>query len=349
VNAQGLLEMAYQMVGRNDPETLRFLNDDILLLVPVKQDGMELVSNWYMREPEPTKRTMGGLPRLYQKYVGHDNNRDSYIFNQPETENIARQMFIEWFPQIMYNQHQTGPAGTVLFAPPFRDPFTYNFDPLVPMGLELVAASMHNRFITEGKNSIERGSKDNWTLTPKRIAAVQAAIAKDEKPEAAGGVAGSREYFGFRRPIPLKYYDRAPDGTEKKLPSEKFFIPGSVLQASVDNTTPVAYGMGEKVDVFFDNSPVFHLDPDAALKRVRAVAWFPTAESLRSGWAWGQHYLQDGVAAVEATLGKGKVLLFGPEITFRGQPHGTFKLLFNGIYYAGATPVTLGAARKATN
>ena len=54
---------------------------------------------------------------------------------------------------------------------------------------------------------------------------------------------------------------------------------------------------------------------------------------LRSGWAWGQHYLAGGAAVVEASVGKGKVFLFGPEITFRAQPHGTFKFLFNGIYY----------------
>ena len=51
---------------------------------------------------------------------------------------MNRQMFIEWFPQIMYNHHQTGPAGAVIFMPPFRDPFNYNFDPLVPLGIEMV-------------------------------------------------------------------------------------------------------------------------------------------------------------------------------------------------------------------
>ena len=111
---------------------------------------MELVSNWYMRDPDPKKRSMN-IPRLYQKYVGHDNNRDSYANNQPETEAISRQQFIEWNPQIMYNQHQTGPAGTVLFMAPFRDPFNYNYDPLVPQGIELVGAAIHQRFITEGK------------------------------------------------------------------------------------------------------------------------------------------------------------------------------------------------------
>jgi hypothetical protein len=94
----------------------------------------------------------------------------------------------------------------------------------------------------------------------------------------------------------------------------------------------VAAGFDKHLDVFFDNSPVFRLSPDAALKGTRAVAWFDSATPLRSGWAWGQNYLEGGAAIVESSVGKGKVYLFGPEITFRGQPHGTFKFLFNGIY-----------------
>src|SRR5512142_351521 len=72
INAQGLFRMAYEMISRNDPETMRILDNVILLLTPVNPDGMELVSNWYMKESDPKKRTMGGLPRLYHKYVGHD-------------------------------------------------------------------------------------------------------------------------------------------------------------------------------------------------------------------------------------------------------------------------------------
>ena len=90
--------------------------------------------------------------------------------------------------------------------------------------------------------------------------------------------------------------------------------------------------MPAQLDVFFDNSPVFRLKPDAALKGTKAVAWFDTPTPLRSGWAWGQNYLEGGAAMLEANYGKGKLYMFGPEITFRGQPHGTFKLLFNGIY-----------------
>ena len=118
---------------------------------PVNPDGQELVANWYMREKDPLKRTMSGLPRLYQKYVGHDNNRDYYMVTQPESEAMSRQLYIEWHPQFLYNHHQTGPAGTVLFCPPFRDPFYYYFDPMVPVGTDLLGLAMHERFAAEGK------------------------------------------------------------------------------------------------------------------------------------------------------------------------------------------------------
>ena len=146
-----LIELVWQMVSRSDAETRRILDNVILLAVPSNPDGLELVADWYMREKEPAKRTMRGLPRLYQKYIGHDNNRDFYMVTQPETEAVSRVMYLEWFPQIVYNHHQTGPAGTVLFCSPFRDPFNYFFDPLVPTGVDLVGAAIHSRFVAEGK------------------------------------------------------------------------------------------------------------------------------------------------------------------------------------------------------
>jgi hypothetical protein len=148
-------------------------------------------------------------------------------------------------------------------------------------------------------------------------------------------------------PVSDHLVEIGPNGAERSLPQEKYYIPGSILRVAVDNTNPVAFGLPKQVDVMFDNSPVLHLAPDASLRGVRPVAWFDSKESLRSGWAWGQHYLEGGLAGVEASLGKGKVFLFGPEIAFRYQPHGTFKFLFNGIYYGTATPVGT-AARETT-
>jgi hypothetical protein len=95
------------------------------------------------------------------------------------------------------------------------------------------------------------------------------------------------------------------------------------------------------VDLFFDSSPVFKLEPDAGLKKTSAVAWFSGPDVLDSGWAWGRQYLDGGTAVAEATIGEGKVFLLGPEVAFRGQPHGTFKLLFNGLYYGSAKAATL--------
>ena len=138
----------------------------------------------------------------------------------------------------------------------------------------------------------------------------------------------------FDLPVDNHLVERSPDGTVRQIPSVKYYVPGSVLRVAVDNTAPIAHGLDKQVDVFFDNSPVFTLGPEAMLKGLRPVAWFDNAAPLRSGWAYGQGYLDGGVEVIDATVGKGKLFMFAPEITFRGQPHGTFKFLFNGIYLA---------------
>jgi hypothetical protein len=118
----------------------------------------------------------------------------------------------------------------------------------------------------------------------------------------------------------------------------------------VDNTTPLAYGLEREVDVFFDDSPVFRID-SARIEQCRMercgaaatvptkVAWFASRAPLRSGWAWGQEHLEGGVAVADVPFGRGRMAIFGPQITFRAQSHGTFKFLFNGIFYGHALPV----------
>ncbi len=799
VGAQQIVETVYELNSLTDPETLRLLNDDIVLCVLDNPDGMDLVSNWYNREPVPEKRVLdgysAGLPRLWQKYVGHDNNRDFYMNNMPETINISRILFREWYPQIMYNHHQTGPLGAVIFMPPFRDPFNYHYDPLIPMKIQAVGTAMHERLIEEdkpgsgmrsaanystwyngglrtvtyfhnmtgllteiigsptpmqlplvpskqlpsndlpdpvppqtwhyhqsieyemtnnravldyasrerthllydtyrmAKNSIDRGNTDSWTVTPKRIAALEAEAAKEKAPtdsqpfmnsqetsrpvpsklyqtvlhdpamrdprgyilsadqpdfptatkfvnalmksgvdieqasadftvagksypkgsyvvmaaqayrpqvldmfepqdhpndfaypggppnrpyDATGwtlafqmGVQFDRELEPFTGPfakittdlaIPLpgaitgpakpagylvshhyndaftltnrllkanqkvfwlassktvegkdlgpgtlwlpytpetktileastkqlginavavsarpagealelhptrlalydvygglmpsgwirwlleqfefpftvvypqtldagdlkaKYddiifsdgaitkpgrdslagmVDRQPKpetipaeyrpwlgviskektipqlqkfvedggtllaigsstsiysyfnlplqdavtevvkGKEQAVSPEKFYIPGSLMRTQVDIDSPVAFGMPAKVDVFFDRSPAFRANPDAAKRGIQTIAWYDGGDLLDSGWAWGQQYLNESIAVAQANMGKGKVLLYGPEVTFRGQPHATFKFLFNGIFYGPATSTVL--------
>ena len=775
LGAQQLGEMVYQMVSRTDDETMRLLDDVIMLFVHANPDGNDLVADWYMRAADPKERSLAGLPRLYQKYIGHDNNRDFFASTQAESENMNRVLYREWFPQILYNHHQSGPSGTVLWSPPLRDPFNYNQDPLLVLGIQTIGIALHTRLAAEGKpgatmrsggpydgwwngglrntaafhntiailtemignptpmrvpfvmnrqiptsdltypvppqewhfrqsieysvacnrgvldiaskmkenflynryvmgkNSIERGSRDTWTVRPHRFAAVQEQIggggggrgggaatqAADDaiwtalhKPEdrdprayvipssqpdfptatrfvnalletgivvnrakadftAAGKTYPAGSYviftsqafrphvidmfepqdhpdnFPYQGAPPIQPYDNAgwtlafqmgiefdrildgftgpfdpvpdwnlkapagtlpsstaslvtmspvqldafaaanrllaanedvyrlPDGrflvavkpstraslqkiaadrgvnfsvpagtirvpdtklvrpriglwdqyggsidagwtrwileqfefpfdrvfapqldagnlnakydtlifveggipaagagrgggagaagrggggaggrggntpanlpdeykdqigavtaertmpsikqfienggtvvalgtsasnlaaylnlpfdnhlveNGARLPSTKFYAPGSVLRARVDTERPVAAGMKTYTDFFFDNSPVWTLGSEAAAKGVKPIAWFDSKTPLRSGWAWGQQYLENGVIAAEAVVGKGRVLLFGADILQRAQPHGTFKLLFNSIY-----------------
>jgi hypothetical protein len=154
---------------------------------------------------------------------------------------------------------------------------------------------------------------------------------------AVGGSTAIAETLGL--PITSALVESRADGTTRALPREQFYVPGSILQMRVDNTTPLGYGFETDVDVFFDNSPVFRIGRDAT-GGIRRVAWFGSPSPLRSGWAWGQRYLNGGVGAIDAPLGRGRVLLFGPEINFRAQSHGTFKFLFNAMYYGKAVPAT---------
>ena len=102
----------------------------------------------------------------------------------------------------------------------------------------------------------------------------------------------------------------------------------------LDLSNPLTWGLEENVDVMFSASPTFGLPKGSDANGLRRVAWYDGKAPLRSGWAWGQQNLDGGVAVAEATVGKGKLVLFGPQILFRAQPHGTFKLFFNGIMQA---------------
>ncbi|MBE0673706.1 MAG: peptidase, partial [Bacteroidales bacterium] len=150
VGSHQLIETAYQLATRNDAETLEILDNVVVLLAHANPDGQELVASWYMKEENPVNRRTN-IPRLYQKYAGHDNNRDFYMLALRESRNISRQLYIEWNPQILYNHHQSGPSGTVVAGPPFRDPHNYVYDPLVMISLDAVGAAMANRLIAENK------------------------------------------------------------------------------------------------------------------------------------------------------------------------------------------------------
>ncbi|MEP6905963.1 MAG: peptidase, partial [Gemmatimonadales bacterium] len=142
---------------------------------------------------------------------------------------------------------------------------------------------------------------------------------------------GSASRIGYELKLPLA--NAVADSAGKALPRSKFYVPGSILSIAVDTTSPIGWGMQSRADVFFDDNPAFRLLSDADTRGIKRVAWFDGPAPLRSGWALGQQALNGAAAILVAPIGKGNVVLYGPEIDFRSQAHGAFRFLFNGIYY----------------
>ncbi len=146
---------------------------------------------------------------------------------------------------------------------------------------------------------------------------------------------GSSTAIGYHLGLPIRnaLVERGAAGDSTPLPSEKFFVPGSILEARVDTSHPLAYGLSDRVNVFFDDSPSFRLLPDAASRGVDAggVVRIGRHRSRAGGRGDSSTWIRRCRSSMRQ-VGKGRVLLFAPEIAWRAQPHGTFKFLFNGIY-----------------
>ena len=119
--SQHTIQLAYDLLSRNDDRTRAILDQTVLLLWPsLNPDGQDIVVNWY-RQNVGTPYEVAPLDRLYQKYIGHDNNRDAYMLNVVESRVIAR-TWRHWEPQVIYVQHQTAPFPTRIWLPPFAEP-----------------------------------------------------------------------------------------------------------------------------------------------------------------------------------------------------------------------------------
>jgi hypothetical protein len=113
----------------------------------------------------------------------------------------------------------------------------------------------------------------------------------------------------------------------------KFACPGSILRMEFDSKHPVAYGMPAEAPALFSGSPAFNIIASFENEPV-VIAKYPKENLLLSGYLKGEKYLQDKISAIEVPFGKGKVILLGFGVQSRGQPHGTFKLLFNSLYFS---------------
>lgn len=160
--AQHALQLAYDIVTGEDKKTKLIRENVIFLLVFANPDGLTMVADWYMKNVG-TKYEKARLPELYQKYAGHDNNRDSYIANLVEIQNMNRVTCQLWYPEILYNLHETAPFPARIWLPPEAEPLNPNVHPIIVRWKNLIGGAMGIAFAEEDKpGAISRVNFDSW-------------------------------------------------------------------------------------------------------------------------------------------------------------------------------------------
>jgi hypothetical protein len=146
--------LAWRMVAGEDEETRRIRANVVLIQIPViNPDGLEMTASWYAKNAG-TPYEIAPLPGLYQKYAGHDNNRDYFMYNLAETRHVGKMLFQEWFPHIVYNQHQVAPFPARIFIPPYAEPLNPNIPAAVMEGINRIGSVMKERFLREDKPGV---------------------------------------------------------------------------------------------------------------------------------------------------------------------------------------------------
>src|SRR5712692_1053981 len=160
------VQFAYNLLTQDKPKFRAILDNVIFLLVPSQNpDGVDIVTRWY-RKTLGTPYEGSQPPELYHKYVGHDNNRDWYVFSQPETRNTISQLHNVWHPQIVYDVHQQGPFASRMFVPPWMDPVDPNIDAIITEECNWIGTGMAVDLTAAGKKGVVVNALyDFWTAS----------------------------------------------------------------------------------------------------------------------------------------------------------------------------------------
>jgi len=151
-------ELAYDLITKEDEETKRILENVIFLMLPCfNPDGEIMVTDWYNKYLG-TEYEGCNFPSLYNKYVGHDNNRDAFMTNMVESRYAAKVMYREWHPQAYQDHHHMGSYGARLYVAPYSEPVHPNADPLIWRELSWYGAHMAYKLEEEEKTGIINGS-----------------------------------------------------------------------------------------------------------------------------------------------------------------------------------------------
>ena len=205
---QHTLLLAHDLLARqNDPQVARILDNVILMLWPtINPDGHQMVAEWYMKNIGTPNET---LPRLYQEYVGHDNNRDGYMLNMIETR-VMEHAWRQWEPQIIHVHHQSSPFPTRIWVPPFAEPIAQHAPYLMSRELNTIGMAIAQGLEERGMvGATHMGTGfDAWYAGYIDYTPVFKNIASFWTETALAGLANTREY-GIDA-FPREYRDLRP-------------------------------------------------------------------------------------------------------------------------------------------
>jgi len=152
--SQTAAEFVYDSLSRSDEESMRMLDNVISIVLPsINPDGTQMIADWYMKYVG-TPHEASGLPWLYQKYAGHDNNRDGFALNLVESQHIAKLMYRDWLPQAYMDHHQMGSSNARLFIPPYAEPLRPDGDPMVWREINWFGGEMGAKLEAAGKTGV---------------------------------------------------------------------------------------------------------------------------------------------------------------------------------------------------
>ena len=146
--------LAHELATGQGDDARAILDNVILLLVPsANPDGLVDVKRWY--ESTLGESYEGVMPPfLYQKYTGHDNNRDWFMFTQQETRLVVEHCFNAWRPHVVLDMHQTRSHGVRMMVPPFVDPMGPNVDAILNAESAMLGAAMAADLTAQGKAGV---------------------------------------------------------------------------------------------------------------------------------------------------------------------------------------------------
>ena len=153
-SSQMVLELVHRLATEDSPLVKKILDNVIFLLVPsLNPDGQIIVTEWYNKNVG-TEYEASPLPWLYHPYIGHDNNRDMYMFTQKESQLTARLLWHDWFPSVWLDEHQMGSQGARIFVMPATDPINQNVHPLIYRWNGILGQAQAAALETAGKEGI---------------------------------------------------------------------------------------------------------------------------------------------------------------------------------------------------